>query len=756
MPLPAGFRLGPYEILDSLGAGGMGEVYRARDARLDRDVAVKVLSPAVASDAVALARFEREAKAVAALSHPSVLSVYDIGVEGGMTFVVMELLEGKTLKQRLLDGPIPLRKATEIAIDVALGLVAVHEKGIVHRDLKPANLFVTADGRVKILDFGLARQVPLPSQIDTSTPTAPLTDPGTVFGTVGYMAPEQVRGETADARSDIFSAGAILYEMCTGKRAFRHQTAAETMNAILHEDPPELSKNGFPSAPGMEKIVRHCLEKNPAERFQSARDLAFALQTTATARWSSGAVPIPLEAGAPAAASVAVLPFLTLSAAPESEFFSDGITEDVTAALSRIRALKVISRTSVMRFKKREQSLRQIGKTLGVATILDGSVRRDGNRVRIVAKLVDAETDRQLWAETYDRELTDIFAIQTDVALQIAAALKAELSLEERTRIQKEPTRDLQAYQLYLQARHSVARFTEEGLRQGISYFERAIERDPEYALAYSGIAMAYAELGETGAVTPGQAHRRATESAGTALALDPGLGEAHSVLGHVRMIFDFDWEGAEQEFQRALELSPSAADVYDLYGRMCSALERYDEALELERKAQELDPLVHRADVATTLLRAGRFEEALEEAERCVASDPYYDRGHATLGWVYVEMGLADAGVAQLEKAVTLSPGNPGWLAQLGQACALAGKPDRAREILAHLEDLSQRRYVSPYHMAYVHTGLGDAGRAMDWLELAYEERAGAVYGIKGSFLFASLKPNPRFAALLAKMNLV
>src|SRR5438046_195235 len=435
--------------------------------------------------------------------------------------------------------------------------------------------------------------------------------------------------------------------------------------------------------------------------------------------------------------SVAVLPFLNLSADPENEYFADGITEDVIAHLSKIRALKVISRTSVMAFKQREQSLREIGARLEVATLLEGSVRRAGDRVRIVAQLIDAQADRHLWAETYDRQLTDVFAIQTDVALHIAAALEAELSPDEKSRLHKEPTGDLLAYQLYLQGRHCYFRYTEEGGRKGIEYFEQAIAKDPDYALAYAALAMVYTELGEAGAMRPDEAYARAKAASATALALDPELGEAHCMLAFIKAVCDFDWVGAEQEFKRALELTPNSADTYDLYGRMCLAVERNDDALAMERRAQELDPLAHRADVARALLRAGRYDEALQAATRALALDPHYARGHATLGWAYLKKGIVAPGLAELETAVSLSPGDTLWLAQLGQAYGIAGNLEKAREVLRQLEELSRQRFVSPYHMAVVYTGLGEQERAIDWLERAYEGRSGPVYSIKGSFLF-------------------
>jgi TolB-like protein len=453
--------------------------------------------------------------------------------------------------------------------------------------------------------------------------------------------------------------------------------------------------------------------------------------------------------------SVAVLPFLHLSGDAKSELFADGITEDVIAHLSKIRALKVISRASVMRFKERTHSLREIGKRLGATTLLDGSVRHAGDRVRIVAELIDAETDQHLWAETYDRQLTDIFAIQTDVALHIAAALKAELSREEQTRVRRHPTQDVDAYQSFQRGREWYIKYTPEAIARAIQYFDRAISRDPTFALAYANKAMAYTELAENGAMPPDAAYGAATEAAANALRLDPELGAAHCTTGYLKGVHEFDWSGAEEAFKRALELSPSGADTYVLYGRLCAALARYDEAIALQHRAHELDPLAHRMDGMTTLLRAGRYAQAVVEIEKAVEFDPLYDRARMTLGWAYFMSGRQAEGLAELEHAVSMSKANTLWLGQLGQAYAMGGKTAKAREILRELEQRTRSTYVSPYHFAYVYTGLGDHDRAMDFLERAVAERTGPAYSIKGSFLLTPLHAHPRFRALLRQMKL-
>lgn len=455
-------------------------------------------------------------------------------------------------------------------------------------------------------------------------------------------------------------------------------------------------------------------------------------------------------------ASVAVLPFRALGATGDDTCFADGVTEDVVAHLSRIGALRVIARTSVKKARERHGTPREIGAALGVATVLDGSVRRAGDRVRIVAQLVDASSDRQLWAETYDREISDIFAIQTDVALRIADALRAELTPDEHARVQRAPTADLQAYRIFLQGREHFIRYTIPEISRALEQFDAAVAADPAFALAHAYVAMANTELMEVGGIAPDVARRRALDGASRALALAPELGEAHCAMAYTMALHELDWGGAEREYRRAIELSPGNSEAYDLYGRLCAAVGRFDEAIALLEQARTLDPLAHRLDLATVLIRAGRYAEAVRLAEDAAAFDPGHDRAHATLGWAYFHDGRRADGIAELERAVAIAPENTMWLAQLGQARGMTGDAAGAREILRDLERRAAAGgYVSPYHMAYVHTGLGESECALDWLERAVARRAGPAYGIKGSFLFTPLREHPRFRALLREMRL-
>jgi len=753
MTLSPGTRLGPYEILAPLGKGGMGEVYRATDTRVDRAVALKVLPEEFFESEERRGRFEREARMLASLNHPGIATLYSFeeipsssSSLSSRHVLVMELVEGDDLARKIASGPLPLEECLSYAKQIAEALAAAHEKGIVHRDLKPANILVTRDGRVKLLDFGLAkREEPQGASGSPEAPTlSKMTEPGVVMGTVPYMSPEQARGRDVDARTDVWAFGCVVYEMLTGRRAFDGETASDTLAAILRGE-ADLSRLPAGTPPRVVSLLRRTLEKDPVERLHDISRARADLEEVAAL---AAAVALP---------SVAVLPFANMSADPENEFFADGITEDVIAHLAKIRTLRVTSRTSVMAFRKREQSLREIGAALGVGMLVQGSVRRSKNRVRIVAQLVDPRTDEHVWTETYDRDLDDIFAIQTDVALHIAAALRAELTLDERARIGRRPTRDLDAYQLYLQGRHHFQEFTKTGSTRALELFEQAVARDPLFALAFAGIAQAHVEgvIGGISGVVPAEAFARAQQAVNHALALDDGLAEAHGIAGVLRFTRDFDWKGAEAESRLALKLSPGSADICLQLGWLCSAQGRFDESLALMRRAREIDPLAIRSDYPNELMRAGRTEEALAEAQRALAVDSTYPRLHTVFGWACLTLGRTAEGLAALERAVELLPESTIFRAQLGQALGMTGQEAKARAILSELEALARTQYVAPYYLAHVHTGLGERDAAMDCLERALEDRSGAIYGIKGSYLFASLRDHPRFQALLRRMNL-
>ncbi len=728
-----------YAIEREIGAGGMATVYLAEDLKHKRKVAVKVLRPELTA-VLGAERFLKEIEVTANLQHPHILPLFDSGDADSFLYYVMPYVEGESLRDKLnRETQFGIEEAVSITTDIADALDYAHRHNVIHRDIKPENILFH-DGRPMVADFGIALAV-------NKGGGERLTKTGLAIGTPEYMSPEQGSAERApDGRSDTYSLGCVLYEMLAGEPPYTGSTAQAVLAKRFTDPVPSVRRLRDTVPEVVEQGVMKALAKVPADRFASAVAFAEALTKPAVV--------------GPSPQSIAVLPFLNLSADPENEYFADGITEDIIAQLSKIGALKVISRTSVMQFKAREQSLKQIGAALGVGTVLEGSVRRAGDRVRIVAQLIDAETDGHLWTETYDRELTDVFAIQSDVAFHIADALKAELSADERARIGKEPTEDPKAYNLYLQGRHCVLKLTPDGIRQGIEFLKQAIAADAHYAQAYAALALAYVLLSMgygAGSLRPEEAYSRAKQAAEAAFELDDSLDEAYLMLGCIKFMYEFDWTGAEQDLRRAVELNPNGAMTQDMYGLLLAAQERYDESIAARRRALELDPLsaVHSSDLATALLRAGRYDEALEEARRLTEFEPDWPAGHATLGWAYVKKGMVDEGLAELEKAVALNPGGTMLLAQLGQAYGVAGKPEKAREVLQQLEEQSRQRHVSSYHLAYVYTGLGEHDEALDALEAAYDERAGSLYGIKGSFLFTTLRSHPRFRALLRKMNL-
>jgi serine/threonine protein kinase/Tfp pilus assembly protein PilF len=758
LTLSAGTRLGPYEILSPLGAGGMGEVYRARDTRLERDVAVKVLPDRLVEDAEALARFEREAKAVAALSHPNILAIHDFGQHEAIVYAVMELLEGETLRDRMAAATLPPRKAVEFALQIALGLAAAHDRGIVHRDLKPQNIFVTRDGLVKILDFGLAKWVQAP---ESTGQTAGATEPGMVLGTAGYMSPEQVRGAALDHRSDLFCLGAILYEMLSGERAFLKDSDVETLMAILKEQPPELSRPGRPVAPELADIVAHCLEKNVEERFQSARDLAFALRVleregrSISGRPDSSARSAALAAAGPDAAqvSIAVLPFRNMSADRDAEYFSDGMTEEIINALTKIEALRVASRTSAFAFKGKDEDVRKIGAALGVKAVLEGSVRQAGRKIRITAQLIDVADGYHLWSEKYDREMEDIFAVQDEIARAIAEVLKVRLLPAEVTRLAARSTGNVEAYNDFLKGRYF---FNRREAPDAIVEFELALQRDPSYTEAYTGLADSYCIYGFYGGISTLEAFSKARAAVEKARVLEPDSAEVHVSLGLFEHYFGWSLERQEKHLRRAIELAPRSAAGYTwLSLRLCFE-DRHDEAIELARRATELEPLSAnvQTNVGWAFIGARMYEDAVREFRRALHIDPKAPYPLWAVGVAYRMLGRPGEAVTSLEKALEVTLNRQSfYVGMLGAAYAAAGRKPEALELLEELQERSRVEYVAPQHLAFILIVLGDVDRAFAELERAVAERNCLMWWLRGSPIFDPLRSDPRFPGLLAKI---
>jgi eukaryotic-like serine/threonine-protein kinase len=756
--LAAGARLGPYEILAPLGAGGMGEVYRARDTRLDRDVAIKVLPEHMAESAEALSRFEREAKAVAALSHPNILAIHDFGREAGNSYAVMELLEGETLAERVLQGPIPWRRCVEIAAAVAEGLSAAHAKGIVHRDLKPQNLFLTADDRVKILDFGLARRdQAIGANEETSAPTQDGTLPGTVLGTVGYMSPEQVCGDPVDARTDIFSLGCVLYEMVTGQRAFRRRTAAETLAAILNEEPAEFPRSGAAVPQGLENLIGRCLQKNAQSRFQTARDLAFALkeivrgsEPPAGAPASSGSHRRPLD-------SMAVLPFANLSGDPDAEYLSDGIAESIIHSLARLPNLRVMARSTIARYKGQEVDPQAAGRELKVRAVLTGRVFHRGETLVIKTALVDVLDGSQIWGENYSRKLSDILAVEEEISREISEKLRVKVTGEEAQRLSHRATESPEAYRLYLKGLFYWNKRTSDGLRKGIELFQQAIEVDPEYALAYAGIAHSYNQLGFYQYLSPQEAFPRARAAATRALELDASLGEARTVLGTARFWYDWDWSGAEEEIRRAIAASPDFVHVHHFYGIFLTAMDRFQDGLVELRRAEELDPLSlpARASLGLCLYLGRRYDEAIIEVEKILEMDASFVPAHHILSLNYLAKQMWPEATRAGRRAAELSGRDTYRLSLLGACLAASGRQADAEAILAELAAVSPRRYVSAAETAFVYVALGQLDLAFHWFEKALAERAWSLVLLRVEPRADPLRSDPRFSDLLHRVGL-
>jgi serine/threonine-protein kinase len=789
MALSPGFCLGPYEILAPLGAGGMGEVYKARDTKLDRDVAIKVLPQSVAVDPDTLARFEREAKAVAALSHPNILAIFDFGTHEGIAYAVMELLEGETLLGKLDAGPIPQKQAVDYALQIARGLSAAHEKGIVHRDLKPDNLFVTRDAHLKILDFGLAKRIEAiaPGE-ETNAPTASgHTQPGTVMGTVGYMSPEQVRGLPVDHRSDIFSFGAIFYELLSGRRAFKRDTVSDTMAAIMRDEPPELSEAGRNISPALGHIVRHCLEKDRDSRFQSARDIAFALGESLSGSaaapatpaahpprsrafrpllWAAGvavlaalaAAALWLHSGARAIDSLAVLPFVNAGGDPNAEYLSDGITESLINSVSQIPGIKVISRASAFHYKGKDVGAKTVGRELGVRAVLTGRIVQRGDALSIRAELVDARDDTHVWGDQYDRRLSDILTVQEEIARDISGKLRQRLTGEEKKRLTRRYTENPEAYALYLKGRYHWNKRTGQDLQKGIGYFQQAIEKDPAYALAYAGLADSYVILNQWGGLPSSETFPKAKAAALKALEVDDTLAQAHATLASVHESFNWDFSAAEKEFRRAIELDPKYPTVHHWYSLLLSWLGRHEQAIAEAERANELDPLspIISNLRAAVFYNSRQYDRAIKAARKTLELDKGFSPALFSLGWALEQKKMYPEAIVALEEAARLSGRSIQAIAGLGHAYAVSGRREEAMRLIEELKVWSERGYDPLANIALVHAGLGQNDEAMRWLEKAYQARSAWLIqlALKVDSRWDALRSDARFQDLLRRIG--
>jgi serine/threonine protein kinase/tetratricopeptide (TPR) repeat protein len=792
--LEAGSRLGPYEIVALLASGGMGEVYRAHDPRLGRDVAIKVLPDEIV-DRSRLRRFEQEARAASATNHPNVLVVYDIGTHENTPYVVSELLEGDTLKARLEAGALPLGRALDYALQITRGLAAAHNKGIVHRDLKPDNVFVTEDGRVKILDFGLAKLTRPGPPVGEDEQTA--TAPGTLQGTVGYMSPEQVRGEAVDHRSDIFSFGALLFEMLSGRRAFRRGSAVETLNAILREDPPALS--GPASSRGLAGIVRRCLEKRAGDRFRSTHDLALALEAVSsgvssrpvsaeegdshaarTARWAQGhkglslamlAVILLAAVGVHSTLvprrsprvpgsiqSVAVLPFENVGGDPDNEYLSDGVAETLINMLARLSNLKVMARSSSFRFKGAGADPRQVGRELKVGAVLTGRVSLRGDTLVIAAELIDVAEGTQLWGEQYNRKTGDVLSIQTAIVNEIAGRLGVELSGNERRKLTRGGTRSVEAYDLYLKGLHHSNRVNYVGLNDAARYFQRAVAADPGYALPHVGLANVYTTIGYMAMAKPQAIWPMVKAEASRALELDERLAAAHAALGSAILFYDWDWPAAKRSLDRALELDRDYSPTYHWYAHYWMTMGNMDKALEDSRRAVELAPLdmLIRGHELYFLTAAGRRDELLERRQQAAEVNRDHWLIFTAKGLAYLLEDRLPEAIVELEKAAERSDGVSLTLMDLGCAYAMAGDGTKAKKVIADLHERAARQgYSISVPAGVIHGALGEKDKAFELLEKGYLEHDPFLTYLRTVYWFDGLRADPRYADLVRRVGL-
>jgi eukaryotic-like serine/threonine-protein kinase len=784
----------------------MGEVYLAEDTRLGRKLALKILPAEFTQAPDRVSRFEQEARAASALNHPNIITIYEVGEHDGAHFIATEYIEGRTLRQSLPPGGMPLNEALEIAIQTAGALQAAHEAGITHRDIKPENVMIRPDGYIKVLDFGLAKLTEKSdpnmdlSNIDKEAATMlkPNTDPGTVMGTVTYMSPEQARGHHVDARSDIFSLGVMLYEMVSGRPPFDGATSSDVIAAILIREPAPISRlvAGIPSE--FEWSLNKALRKERDDRYDTVRSFLSDLKLLKSrldfeAELARAGRPLSLagiigEAKAPISEAVttefsgefssvvdvliatpvhrssgrvidslAILPLVNDGADAEMEYLGDGITESIINSLSQLPQLRVIPRSTVFRYKDRKTDPEEIGRELGVRAVLTGRILQLGDSLIVKTELVDVSRQTQLWGEQYRRSFTDIFSLQDDISREISGKLRLQLSGEERQKLVKRYTDNTEAYQLYLKGRYYVHKRTPDWIKKGVECFSQAIDLDPNYALAYAGLAEAYGFLASsTGGQQPREAYPRAKAAATKALELDETLGEAHCTLGFFRLLYDWDFAAAEEEFGRAIELSPNFANAWDGYGFYFKATGHSEDSIHACQRAQELEPLslFITLSLAWAYYFARQYDRALEQGSKALDMDPNFGFAYWHRGMAYIQQKRFGDAVTALRKAISLSGPATTFISYLGYANARLGKSREARQMIAQLERVSKRQYVSSYFIAIIYMGLGDLDQTFEWLEKAYQERSGFMAFINVEPMLGALRGDPRFNSLIEKIK--
>jgi serine/threonine-protein kinase len=791
-----------FRITEKLGAGGMGVVYKAFDTRLERPVALKFLSDNLTRDPLALERFRREARAASALNHPGICTIYDVGEQDGRAFIAMEFIDGETLRSRIHGTSLSLAQTLHFAIQIAEALDAAHSQGIIHRDIKPANIFVTRRGQTKVLDFGLAKLVAkelVGAGAASGEDSNPSSVAGIISGTPAYMSPEQVRGDDLDTRTDIFSLGLILYEMATGRQAFGARTPGMVIEAVLTRSPapPRTINSEIPSQ--LEEIITRALRNDREERYQHAADLRDDLQrlernSDSGSAWLPSRDPTvsgfqetlhttsaPLQparhadtqsALTPAGQtstvrakrpsrkpidSLAVLPFENLSRDAEYEYLSDGITGSLINVLATVPKLRVMAQSTVFRYKGRSADPQIVGSELNVRAVLTGRIVQSGGSLRIGAELVDAATGLQLWGAQYNRASGDIFAIQDEISQEISEKLRLKLTNADQRRLTRRQTRDPEAYRLYLKGRHHWDRWTEDGFYKAIELFQQAIDIDPAYALAYSGIADSYVLLGWNSYLPPKDAFPKAKAAAAKALQIDPNLGEARAPLAAVHWLYDWQWSEAQAEFERSIALNPAYPTSNHWHAEYLMTMGRHPEAIACMKKSQELDPLslIIGDAIGWAFYMARSHDQSMDQLRRTIELDPHYPVTYWILGLLLRSIGRFSEAVAAGEKAVALSGGSPIMRAALAQTLAVAGQQAQASQILQELLELSKQKYVSPYFFLGIYLGLGQHDRAIECLEQAFTDRSHWLLYLHLDPAMDALRPDPRFQQILRSVGL-
>ena len=728
-----------YRLSEKLGEGGMGVVYKAEDTRLKRPAALKFLSQVLTHDPEAKERFIREAQSAGALDHPNICTIYEIDEWEGQTFMAMAFIDGRSLKQRVAEGPLAVHEAVDIASQVAAGLRAAHEKNIIHRDIKPGNIMLTQKGQAKILDFGLAR-------LEWG---GDLTRTAAVMGTAAYMSPEQARGDKVDHRTDLWALGCVLYEMLSGRRPFASERDQSVVYSILNEEPQPVSKLRKDIPVGLEQIVQKCLQKGPRERYQDAAALIEALDSFEKSSQ---------KASQP---SIAVLPFVDMSSQKDQEYFCDGIAEELINDLTHIKDLRVVARTSAFAFKGKDADVREIGRKLNVDSVLEGSIRKAGTRLRITAQLIKVEDGFHLWSEKFDRELDDIFAIQDEISKAIVDNLKITLLAREKAAIEKHPTDDPEAYNLYLKGLHFTYQPSTEALNRALDYYRSAIERDPNFALAYAGMASVYANFGILSLASPAEMLPKAKTAFGKALELDSDLAEAHFNTAYINFYYEWDWEIAGRSFERALALNPGNALVHALYAWFCVSGKRFEEAVKEIKLAQNLDPLqpLFHTFCLGIYWSAGKYDEAISEFPKAVELDP-------NSGLAYFHAGVAFSFRREFSKAISAFQKSKelavyaGWAdGWLGFIHISLGENKEAEQILEDMLEQKKKTHVSSVSIGWLWAALGNLDKAFEYFYKAWEERDTLmpfIHIYTKLFDFgAEILKDPRYTALLKRLKL-